>query len=136
MGVSQSTTAKEPHTAVDSLCKLRPDLAFSILLLSNRFLRFWRSPMLAFNVLNLRIGPLDTNLDRWPGKVVMKCELCNSGYREPEQRLCRPCIEAVARLWNIANQEGRSIAGVGEPVERLQVGAALKTASPRSVYLL
>ena len=33
----------------------------------------------------------------------MKCELCNSGQPEPGQRLCLPCIEAVARLWAIAN---------------------------------
>jgi len=28
----------------------------------------------------------------------MKCELCNSDEPEPRQRLCVPCIEAVARL--------------------------------------
>lgn len=34
---------------------------------------------------------------------MMKCELCNSDERGPRQRLCVPCLEAVARLWNIAN---------------------------------
>ena len=33
----------------------------------------------------------------------MKCELCSWGEREPKQRLCLPCIEAVARLWVIAS---------------------------------
>ena len=31
----------------------------------------------------------------------MKCELCSSGKRERKQRLCLPCIEAMARLWKI-----------------------------------
>jgi len=67
----------------------------------------------------------------------MKCELCNSGYQEPEQKLCQPCIEAVARLWNIAKQEGQSIAAAGEPAgERLQTGFASKTARPPSALLL
>lgn len=33
----------------------------------------------------------------------MKCELCNSDESRPRQRLCVPCVEAVARLWNIVN---------------------------------
>lgn len=26
----------------------------------------------------------------------MKCELCSSSHQEAEQKLCRPCIEAVS----------------------------------------
>jgi hypothetical protein len=31
-------------------------------------------------------------------KAVMKCELCSSGEREREHRLCLSCKEAMARL--------------------------------------
>jgi len=87
--------------------------------------------MLAFNVLNLRVGQLNLSLNSWLGKVVMKCELCHSGYQEPEQKLCQPCVEAVARLWNITNQDGRSIAGIGALVgEPMQTGSAPNTARP------
>ena len=59
----------------------------------------------------------------------MKCELCSSSHQEPEQKLCRACIEAVARLWNIVNQEGRSIACVGAAAgELMKTGSAPKTA--------
>jgi hypothetical protein len=37
--------------------------------------------------------------------VVMKCELCSSGERESEHRLCPPCGEAIARLSKIVNKE-------------------------------
>jgi hypothetical protein len=33
----------------------------------------------------------------------MKCELCSSGKREPKQRLCLPCLEAMSRLWKIVS---------------------------------
>lgn len=36
----------------------------------------------------------------------MTCELCSSADRMAGQRLCQPCIEAVARLWTIANRNG------------------------------
>jgi len=64
----------------------------------------------------------------------MKCELCSSSHREPEQQLCRPCIEAVARLWNILRQEYQSIAcaPAGEP---MQTGSAPKTARPTYALL-
>lgn len=38
----------------------------------------------------------------------MKCELCNVDEPEPRQRLCLPCMEAVTRLWNIANNVAES----------------------------
>jgi len=61
----------------------------------------------------------------------MKCELCGSSHQEPERKLCQPCIEAVARLWNIANQQGLAIACEGAPAgEPMQAGSAPKTARP------
>jgi hypothetical protein len=33
----------------------------------------------------------------------MKCELCSSGRRERDHRLCLPCMEAMARLWKIVS---------------------------------
>jgi len=56
----------------------------------------------------------------------MKCELCSSGHREPERKLCQPCSEAVARLWNMVQQEFQSsaYAPVGEAT---QAGSAPKT---------
>src|SRR5260370_35964850 len=48
---------------------------------------------------------------------VMKCELCNSDELEPRQRLCVPCKEAVARLWNIANNPTVSYAHQDEKVQ-------------------
>ncbi len=47
----------------------------------------------------------------------MKCELCNSVRPEPEQRLCEPCIEAVARLWAIANNPSVLLNSARETVE-------------------
>ena len=47
----------------------------------------------------------------------MNCELCNSAYLVPDQRLCEPCIEAVARLWTIAHHTRLPIDGAGEGVE-------------------
>ena len=47
----------------------------------------------------------------------MKCELCNAGHREPEQKLCEPCIEAVARLWRIVNAPGPAMRAAGEGVD-------------------
>ena len=41
----------------------------------------------------------------------MKCELCNSGEREPKQRLCMPCVEAVARLRTIVNSTKEHLFG-------------------------
>jgi len=65
----------------------------------------------------------------------MKCELCNSGPRERKQKLCQPCIEAVARLWNIANQAGYSIASAATAIgESVQTGSASETA--RQPYAL
>jgi hypothetical protein len=52
----------------------------------------------------------------------MKCELCNSDEPERRRRLCLPCIEAVARLWNIANNATASCPRQDEKVE-----AAAKT---------
>jgi hypothetical protein len=60
----------------------------------------------------------------------MKCELCNSDYREPEERLCEPCLEAVARLWNISRLESQSVARAAVPVGESMPGSVLKTASP------
>lgn len=37
--------------------------------------------------------------------LVMKGELCDAGHREPEQKLCQPCVEAVARIWRIVNAQ-------------------------------
>ena len=48
----------------------------------------------------------------------MKCELCNSGRREPEQKLCEPCIEVIARLWAIANGSGLVIDGAGQTADK------------------
>ena len=47
----------------------------------------------------------------------MRCELCNSGHREHESRLCKPCTEAIVRLWTIANNTCPSINGAGAGVE-------------------
>jgi hypothetical protein len=47
----------------------------------------------------------------------MKCELCHSDETEPRQRLCVPCMEAVARLWNIANKATFSHARQDEKVQ-------------------
>lgn len=52
----------------------------------------------------------------------MKCELCNSDEPEPRQRLCVPCIEAVARLWTIAHNATVSYVRQAEKVQ-----AAAKT---------
>jgi len=41
----------------------------------------------------------------------MKFELCSSGERESKQKLCLPCLEAVARLWTIANRAAEVLAG-------------------------
>ena len=41
----------------------------------------------------------------------MKCELCSSGQREREQRLCLPCMETMARLWKIVNGATEPAAG-------------------------
>ncbi|MGB8770951.1 MAG: hypothetical protein WCC92_15130 [Candidatus Korobacteraceae bacterium] len=46
--------------------------------------------------------------------LVMKGELCDAGHREPEQKLCQPCVEAVARIWRIVNAPGPSIGAAGE----------------------
>jgi len=40
----------------------------------------------------------------------MKCELCSSVDRVAGQRLCPPCVEAIARLWTIANQNSQPMA--------------------------
>ena len=39
----------------------------------------------------------------------MHCELCHSGPRELGYRLCEPCLEAIARLWRVANGEVSSV---------------------------
>jgi len=57
----------------------------------------------------------------------MKCELCNSARREPEQRLCEPCIEAVIRLWTIAN--GDSLMSINNAREALEQRAKSQTGS-------
>lgn len=53
----------------------------------------------------------------WQWKVVMKCEICDAGHREPEQKLCQPCMEAVARIWRIVNAPGRSMVAASEGVD-------------------
>src|SRR5580704_13694463 len=58
-------------------------------------------------------------------KVVVKCELCNSDEPEPRQRLCVPCMEAVARLWNIANS---ATASYVRQAEKAQAAAKTKRA--------
>jgi hypothetical protein len=47
----------------------------------------------------------------------MKCELCSSGQREHGRRLCLSCMEAVARLWNIASNATVSQARQDEKVQ-------------------
>ena len=47
----------------------------------------------------------------------MKCELCSSDEPEPMQRLWSPCIEAVVRLWNIANHATASLVRQDEKVQ-------------------
>ena len=47
----------------------------------------------------------------------MKCELCSSGQREHGRRLCLPCMEAMGRLWNIANNATVSCARKDEKVQ-------------------
>jgi len=47
----------------------------------------------------------------------MKCELCDAGHREPEQKLCQPCMEAVARLWRIVNAPCPAMGAAGEGVD-------------------
>jgi len=64
----------------------------------------------------------------------MKCELCNSGPRERKQKLCQPCIEAVVRLWNIANQAGYSIASVATALgESVQTGSSETASQPHAL---
>ena len=46
----------------------------------------------------------------------MKCELCNSGHREHESKLCEPCTEAIVRLWTIAKSTCLPINDAGEAV--------------------
>jgi len=60
----------------------------------------------------------------------MKCELCSSDCHEPEERLCQPCLEAVARLWNISRLESKSLARAAVPVGQSMPGSVLKTARP------
>ena len=47
----------------------------------------------------------------------MRCELCSSGEREPMLSLCTPCLEAVARLWKIANGVTESCARKDDKVQ-------------------
>jgi hypothetical protein len=55
----------------------------------------------------------------------MKCELCHAAEPEPARRLCLACREAVARLWNIANN---ATASYSRQAERVQVAARTKRA--------
>ena len=54
----------------------------------------------------------------------MKCELCSSGQREHERRLCPACMEAVARLSEIVNSATVSYASNDDKVQ-----AAVQTES-------
>jgi hypothetical protein len=47
----------------------------------------------------------------------MKCELCSSDEPEPMRRLCLPCMEAVARLWNIVKNATVSSSHQDEEVQ-------------------
>jgi hypothetical protein len=72
----------------------------------------------------------------WQWKVVMKCEICDAGHREPEQKLCQPCMEAVARIWRIVNAPGRSIVTAGESAdERIKARLAAIAGRRPSVAL-
>jgi hypothetical protein len=55
-------------------------------------------------------------------KVVMQCELCSSGERERDHRLCLPCMEAMARLWKIV-----SSAAVPAAEDAVREQAAVRT---------
>ena len=55
----------------------------------------------------------------------MKCELCHSDEPEPAQRLCVPCKEAVARLWNITNN---ATVSYGRQAEKVQAAPRTKRA--------
>ncbi len=67
----------------------------------------------------------------------MKCELCNSGRCEPEQKLCEPCIEVIARLWAIANSPGPAIHGAGQTADKkANFQRASGAARPPSAVLL
>jgi hypothetical protein len=73
----------------------------------------------------------------WLWKVVMKCDLCNADHREPQQKLCQPCIEAVARIWTLVSTPGSSIRAAGDGVdERTKSRPAAMVARPLSVFLL
>jgi hypothetical protein len=56
----------------------------------------------------------------------MRCELCSSGQREHGRRLCLPCMEAVARLWKLANCATVSYAGQDD---NMQAAVRTKSAS-------
>jgi len=61
----------------------------------------------------------------------MKCELCSSADRMAGQRLCQPCVEAVARLWTIANRNGLwSVSKEGHVGAEARIGSALFAARP------
>ena len=55
----------------------------------------------------------------------MKCELCDSDEPEPRQRLCVPCLEAMVRLWNIANN---ATVSCRRQAEKAQAAAKTKRA--------
>ena len=104
---------------------------FDVPLYPLALISFSRFPLLASSVPCSRAGPLIRSFDNWSGKVSMKCELCNSDPREPKQKLCQSCSEAIARLWNITRQVGCSIA---EPITAVEVSvqrvSAPQTAAP------
>ena len=63
----------------------------------------------------------------------MKCELCSSDDRVLGRKLCRPCIEAVARLWTIANQNTGSIGSLeGRVGSETQISSAPFIAEKKS----
>lgn len=67
----------------------------------------------------------------------MKCELCNADHREPQAKLCQPCMEAVARIWTLVSTPASSIRAAGDGVdERTKSRLAAMVAMPPSAVLL